>query len=691
MALQGLRIATLLRVVAAWDVAAPFWPIHSLQRELEGFIRGEDRREADDDRFEALAGAQSEGSGNGDDDAATGAEGKHSDRLVVSTSRWNVNPSQRKRARHHRHHHRMRLVQTMSHRSAARSSLRQQSNASHVKGDSGDGGRTVLIVILTVVGIPAVSIALLTLLMLCNAAVYRSLNFFLFAVPIALVYKMRLRSLPPNQTDEERQKALQDLHQLYAPQVAEFVRKSKGWIIKFAQVLATQKAVPELYRNEFAKCHNSCVAMSFQEVKRVVESSLSRRLTDVYSSFDEIPLAAASIGQVHRARLRKEDVDVVVKVKISGVEGLFAVDYRVLKSFGAFISFLRLPVMDTLDTAVETVYGLVEQEFDYCNEVKNQDTMRKVLVPHFGNNVDVPQCYPSYCTRDVLTMEFIAGMKVDAVARESLRAMGLRLDGASGLLGGDAGGAGGGGGGAVARVNGRGASRGAGGPEEEGCLAKSSMGDATLTAALALLRTRAQVKRHCGTICSPCLPALRQGSGINEVAQFAANMDMRRAVDRMFEVWGYSILEAGTFNCDPHPGNILLQPNGRLGLIDYGQVSTLSLSFRKNFARVLLAVMSGDQAGCEQATSALGWTATWNKNVTPKPGTTPMWEWLRAALLGRTTLSKEATWSNQNAETILVTRVLIILKGLSICLGYPVVIGKMWQKHAERAIQLPDV
>lgn len=617
------------------------------------------------------------------DGAAAGARHDNEDTGGDIALRWNVSPHRR----YKQHHHRNSMVSASSPQPQAR----QASFIAVATSNSADTLSVVLLVVLIVLGIPAVIIAVLALVILCNSAAMRFFGALSTLVPIMIAYKRKLRSFPASMTEEERTEALEELHQKYAPQLREFITRRKGIAVKSAQFMATQHLVPKTYRDELAKCQDSCVPMDFKDVERIMTTSLSRPLKDVFSSFGEEPIAVASIGQVHKARLRKEDVDVAVKVKLVGVHAAFAEDRRIVNSCIAIINCLKLTPFD-LTILAEGIFAMVQKELDYEQEVRNTEIMRKVLVPHFGKSVEVAECYTDCCTRDVITMGFISGIKVDRVAMESLRGMGLKLKGASHLLGdgGEEGAEGGADGGAG------GAGSGANQPVDRlGCLGNVCvktnvcMGDSAIDAALGVLRTRARLRRRCNTLCGGCLGCSPTRRGTTELAKIAAKVNAKQLVDRLWEIWGYCVFEAGCFNCDPHPGNVLVQESGRLGLLDYGQIKVLTVDWRKRFARFLLAVANGDRATCEQAIRDLGWRVVWNTNVTPKAGSSCEWEWAKVAM-GSPLPATDTLLVDIDETFVPVGRAMLILKGLSLCLGYGAAIAKRWKGNCQRFLQLHD-
>ncbi|MGH2874809.1 MAG: AarF/UbiB family protein, partial [Solirubrobacteraceae bacterium] len=125
-------------------------------------------------------------------------------------------------------------------------------------------------------------------------------------------------------TDERRQAALERRQVEAAEQIVAALGTMKGAAMKVGQVLSFLDVgmVPEEHREEFqrklAVLRDAAPTVTFRDMRRVIEEELGERLGAVFSDFDEEPIAAASIGQVYRARLREDGREVAVKVQYPG-------------------------------------------------------------------------------------------------------------------------------------------------------------------------------------------------------------------------------------------------------------------------------------------------------------------------------------------------------------------------------------
>jgi len=185
--------------------------------------------------------------------------------------------------------------------------------------------------------------------------------------------------------------------------------------IKLGQILSTrQDVLPESVILELKKLQDNVPAVPFAEIKNVVEASLGASIDSVYDSFEDAPLASASIGQVHRAVLETADgkVDVVVKVQRPGVGNTVARDLEILHLLAAAME-RAIP-----ETRIYSPVALVQQfdqsitsELNFIIEADNADRFARNFAGHA--RVKFPTVYRQACAKHVLTEEFFHGKKID--------------------------------------------------------------------------------------------------------------------------------------------------------------------------------------------------------------------------------------------------------------------------------------
>ena len=262
--------------------------------------------------------------------------------------------------------------------------------------------------------------------------------------------------------------------------------------VKLGQMLSTRAdLMPAEYQAELAKLQDQVPAIPAAEAIAAIEHELGKTIAEVFSRFDPDPIAAASIGQVHRARLL-DGSEVVVKVRRPGVVESVEQDLAVIQSLAQSAS-QRWDAGENHDLVglCREFATVIRSELDYVREGHNLE--------RFADNfkdwpaIHIPKLYPQASTRRVLTLELIEGIK----------------------------------------------------PTDREALAKA-------------------------------------GISTHDVALVAA-----RTILKM-------VFEDGFFHADPHPGNFFIEPEGRLGLIDFGMVGVVDQGTRQLLADLIVALGSDD-------------------------------------------------------------------------------------------------
>ena len=181
--------------------------------------------------------------------------------------------------------------------------------------------------------------------------------------------------------------------------------------IKTGQTLATRADVlPVEYIQELSKLQDEVPAFPAAEARAILQDELHARIEDIFQSFEDTPVAAASLGQVHRATLRTGQV-VAVKIQRPNISDQIDFDIGVLRRIARFLE--RYPNIirgadwqGTLDEFQRTIH----EEMDYEAEARNAETFRENFAK--WKEVYVPRIYQIFSTRRVIVMEFIDGLKV---------------------------------------------------------------------------------------------------------------------------------------------------------------------------------------------------------------------------------------------------------------------------------------
>lgn len=262
--------------------------------------------------------------------------------------------------------------------------------------------------------------------------------------------------------------------------------------IKLGQILSMRSdLLPPEFIAELSKLQDAVPAEPASVIETLIARELGKPTSALFASFNPAPLGSASIGQVHAAELHTGE-DVVVKVQRPGVEQRIEADLAILMDLARLAQARTdLGQLYDLPGMVEEFAETLRGELDYVREGRNADCIRRSFTG--DSALHVPTIYSAYTTKRILTMERLAGVRINDV-----RAL--------------------------------------------------------------------------------------ESAGIDREKLAATGM---RIVLKM-------ILEDGFFHADPHPGNFLVQPGPRIGLLDYGMVGRLDEQTRGNLLYLLLALVDQD-------------------------------------------------------------------------------------------------
>jgi ubiquinone biosynthesis protein len=184
--------------------------------------------------------------------------------------------------------------------------------------------------------------------------------------------------------------------------------------IKLGQIISSGEGLfPTELVNEFKLCRDQVPAFSFEEARRVIEQDLGARITDVFSTFETTPLAAASIAQVHLATLITGE-EVVVKVQRPTVSALVRKDLRVMAWLAPhMIGRIKISALANPPALVELFAETIVEELDFRIEADNMLDVAKMLHELHQDGYIVPRPHPSLVARRVLVMQRLEGFKFD--------------------------------------------------------------------------------------------------------------------------------------------------------------------------------------------------------------------------------------------------------------------------------------
>ena len=192
--------------------------------------------------------------------------------------------------------------------------------------------------------------------------------------------------------------------------------------VKLGQILSTRPdLIPNEYIVEFQKLQDDVPAEDFNSIRELIKQELGDYPENIFATFDTEPIAAASIGQVYRAKT-KDGREVILKIRRPGIEKIIQTDMEILRNIAVIIKH-RLKKDDTIDPVrmVNEFSQAIMKEVDFTNERRNQQR----FINNFKNDptIHIPAVIEEYSTIAVLTMEFIDGIKPSNI--EQLKEAGM--------------------------------------------------------------------------------------------------------------------------------------------------------------------------------------------------------------------------------------------------------------------------
>jgi predicted unusual protein kinase regulating ubiquinone biosynthesis (AarF/ABC1/UbiB family) len=198
-------------------------------------------------------------------------------------------------------------------------------------------------------------------------------------------------------------------------ELADDLEKMGPTFIKFGQLLSGRPdLLPEPYLKALARLQDKVKPFPYEQVEEIIGSELGFRISKAFSFFEEKHLAAASLGQVHRAALR-DGRPVVVKVQRPEIRKQIAEDFEVLEEIAGFLDgHTEIGRRYRFGKILSEFKSSILQELDYQREASNLATLAKNLkdFPHLL----VPLPVLDYSSRSVLTMDYISGTKITALS-----------------------------------------------------------------------------------------------------------------------------------------------------------------------------------------------------------------------------------------------------------------------------------
>jgi len=297
---------------------------------------------------------------------------------------------------------------------------------------------------------------------------------------------------------------LSRVHTLNAKRIERTTIQLQGLFIKVGQLISIMtNYLPAEFRKPLESLQDAVPPRPLAEIEKRIREELGASPQELFVQFDEVPLASASLGQVHRAKL-DDGSDVVVKVQHQDIDDIARMDLKTIWRIMMIVSWF-VPIQG-LDVVYRQVREMIEAELDFVREAAFMDRIRANLPEDLG--ATVPELHSRYCTARVLTTTYHDGVKVSDLER---------LD--------------------------------------------------------------------------------------------AWGIDRTELARRLVRVYCRMIFVDGLYHADPHPGNILVQRDGTIVLLDFGAVAELSPAMKQGIPDMLEAVIKRDTAGIFRALRSMGFIA----------------------------------------------------------------------------------
>ena len=307
-----------------------------------------------------------------------------------------------------------------------------------------------------------------------------------------------------------RDQNLPKVHRTNARRVYETILKLQGLFIKVGQALSIMaNFLPEAFRAELEGLQDQVPPRPFEEISSRIEEELGSKPRELFARFDRVPLASASLGQVHEAETR-DGRRVAVKVQHLDIDQIVRLDLKTIRRIMAIVQWF-VPVQG-LDAYYHQIKEMLGRELDFTLEADNIERISK----HFEKDPRVifPTPVRELSTSRVITTTFVEGRKLSDLA--GLDAMGI---------------------------------------------------------------------------------------------------DKKELASRLVRVYCQMIFVDGVYHADPHPGNILVDKNGNLVLLDFGAVAELSPQMREGIPEFLEGVLRRDTERLIRALRKMGFLSRTSDEV----------------------------------------------------------------------------
>ncbi|XP_028082853.1 uncharacterized aarF domain-containing protein kinase 1-like isoform X3 [Camellia sinensis] len=232
----------------------------------------------------------------------------------------------------------------------------------------------------------------------------RSIQFWLRATDIYTGYKVfQLRV--SFEKDVRKQEAMWERqHEFAADKLFHMCSDLGGFFLKVAQVIGKPDLAPAAWVRRLVTLCDQAPATPLDVIQAVLENELGQCVDELFERFDADPIGSASIAQVHRARLKGDKTDVVVKVQHPGVQDLMMTDIRNLKAFALYIQ--KTDIKFDLHSIAKEMEKQIGFEFDFKREADAMERIKRFMLE---NNKKAPVMVPRVM-RDMVTRNILKSL-----------------------------------------------------------------------------------------------------------------------------------------------------------------------------------------------------------------------------------------------------------------------------------------
>ncbi|KAG6552746.1 hypothetical protein Mapa_005694 [Marchantia paleacea] len=512
-----------------------------------------------------------------------------------------------------------------------------------------------------------------------SATDQRSLKLWTGLGPVVVHYRaveVKQKYFGPVSNTPEADAEWDVLHHKYADHVLKTFQELRGFYVKVGQYLASRNdMLPDVYSEKLRTLEDQVPHDTDRDtILGIMKQSLGvGDLEDILVGFDPAkPIGTASIGQVFRARLKENGADVAIKVQTPGIETLFRGDLKTARLFCSVMAPEQVISFDEIEKQFLT-------EFDYRKEADQLEKVRQNM-RRFSNEVVVPKPYMKYCTKEVLVMDFIPGPKLI----DGIREMGRRWAAMQGID--------------FEQM-------------QRETKAKYQMEglpppyNGPSAAALELYRTWLHIRDEIvnypiwlyNTIAQPLISVFTLGFvSLPRAPYFHSFIPLNSAktMDTLLRVHGHQLLVDGFFNADPHPGNFLLCPDERIGLIDYGQVKRLTREQRLDMVKIIAALYRKDEARIREIVMANGYVSKYSDPTVISKMVVVCFDQDGRNVTDGLNLQQfmdkmfeTDPWEKTGELVIMPTRLSFLLRSIGLMMNHPVSVVRVWGPMAEKVLK----